>query len=123
MMKIWKKRKMTERDTVEAWLAAERAYQEQRPAAIIEQAENDALMRTQGCGPDSFWWNEVHHYLYRANRLGLNTPLGKQAAAKAAFAAQQLLGSVIRVFGPLPAPGVISGDIRDWREGTPDDKN
>ena len=99
-----------ERDMVIDWLAAERLYQEQR---FPDRSEHDDKLRTEGIGPNSFWWNEVTRYIFRADRLGLQTPLGRQAAAKAAAVAQELVASVIRVYGHLPAPGVQSGEIDD----------
>jgi hypothetical protein len=104
---------MTARDEVEAWLAEERLYQESK---YPDRTAHDVKMRSEGCGPNTWWWEEVFRYLYRAQRLGLQTPLGRQAAAKAAAVAQEMAASVIRVYGHLPAPGVTSGDVEqeDW---------
>ena len=98
----------TERDRVVEWLAAERSYQEHK---YPDRTVHDDKMREQGVDDRGFWWSEVNRYLYRAERLGLDTPLGRQAAAKAVATAQEMLASVIRVYGPLPPPGVTSGDV------------
>jgi hypothetical protein len=58
-----------------------------------------------------FW---IQQYLHRALLLGLNTPNGMQAVGKLATTAAAMLDSVGRLYGPLPAPGLPSGEIKEW---------
>lgn len=66
------------------------------------------------------WWdNRIDMYLKRARELGLDTPRGRQAVAKAAATAVGYLESVLRVYGSVPAPGFTSGEMRgSWEIGT-----
>ena len=62
--------------------------------------------------PD-YWEDQIAMYVHRAYTLGLDTPGGRQAAGKAAATAMCFLESVVRVCGPLPIPGVPSGQGTD----------
>lgn len=58
------------------------------------------------------WSARVDNYLKRAEVLGLDTDVGRQAVAKAATTAVAYLESVFRVYGSVPSPGFTSGEIR-----------
>jgi len=60
-----------------------------------------------------WWFAQINMYLDRAYVLGLDTPNGRQAVAKAAATCMGFLESTVRVFGPLPEPGVTSGENLD----------
>jgi len=75
------------------------------------------------------WYGRVTMYLNRAEILGLDNPLGRQAVAKAATTAVAYLESVFRVHGSVPSPGFSSGEHKgdftieqddgkygDWRD-------
>jgi hypothetical protein len=55
------------------------------------------------------WSLRVDNYLVRAEVLGLDNPLGRQAVGKAATTAVAYLESMFRRFGGLPSPGFTSG--------------
>lgn len=57
------------------------------------------------------WHDQISMYLHRADLLGLTSPLGRQAAAKAVATAHGMLESIVRVYGDLPPGGVPSGEI------------
>ena len=57
------------------------------------------------------WYGQIGMYLHRADTLGLTSPLGRQAAAKAVAVAHGMLESIVRVYGDLPPGGVPSGEI------------
>lgn len=60
-----------------------------------------------------YWEDQISMYVHRSIVLGFDTPAGRQAAAKAATTAMCFLESVVRVHGPLPEPGVSSGQNLD----------
>lgn len=64
-------------------------------------------------GPDGwrFW---LLQYLDRSRLLGLENPRGLQALGKFVTTAVDMLSSIERVYGPLPAPGLPSGEIATW---------
>lgn len=67
------------------------------------------------------WWERrIDMYLHRAKILGgPETPLGRQAVAKAAATAVGYLESVFRVYGSVPSPGFESGEHKgDFTIGT-----
>lgn len=86
------------------WIDCEHAaYQGQK----FDPTEDDEHTQT----PDETWWEDrINMYLNRAKLLGVENPLGRQAAAKAAATAVGYLESVFRVFGSVPSPGFTSGE-------------
>jgi len=76
---------------------------------------------------DEFWAPQIIQYLDRArvfltgasvNRDPAETRelvlKAQQALAKGMMTFKGCVESSIRVYGPLPAPGVASGEIQDW---------
>ena len=85
------------------WLADERAYQVSKFVTEQDDQHTEA-------GFD--WWEQqFDNYRHRAKVLGLDTPVGRQAAAKFAATAAGWVESIIRVYGPLPEAGVPSGNV------------
>jgi hypothetical protein len=93
-------------DHVQAWLDAERAYGETK----FPLTQNDEMLRRSGLGRDGEWMGFILNYLLRASVLGPDNPLGRQALAKALRTTLALTETVVRLHGPLPDPGVPSGD-------------
>lgn len=60
--------------------------------------------------------NEVFllNYLKRAQLFGLDTPQGRQALGKLTVTCIAYLEYAIEHIGPMPEPGVPSGEIREW---------
>ena len=56
------------------------------------------------------WEDRITNYTHRAQVLGLDNPLGRQAVAKAAATAVAYLESIFRVYGSIPSPGFSSGE-------------
>ena len=65
---------------------------------------------------DRDWETWLNQYLHRAMLMGFDTDVGRQALAKYVTTAVAMLDSVQRVYGPLPAPGVPSGEIAEWED-------
>lgn len=62
---------------------------------------------------DMNWWQDrIFMYLKRAQVLGLDNPLGRQAVAKAAATAVGMLENLLRTYGWVPQPGYPSGELR-----------
>jgi len=89
------------------WLQAELNYSDAKHGD--RRPEHDVEMANDGVAPGFFWADEVMNYVHRANVLGLDNPLGRQAIAKGFAVYEAMLESVERVYGPLPEPGVPSG--------------
>jgi hypothetical protein len=88
------------------WLAGERRYQVEKFGTELDDEHT-----RQGLGDETWWRQQLLNYLHRAHVLGLELPVGRQAAAKFTATACGLLESLIRVHGPLPPPGVPSGEL------------
>lgn len=88
------------------WLVRERAYQVRKFGTELDDQHT-----REGLDDDGWWWRQLTSYYHRARVLGLQTGVGRQALAKFAATACGLLESVVRVHGPLPPPGVPSGQV------------
>ena len=73
--------------------------------------EQDEIMRTEGCGPGTWWHNQTLQYFVRANLLGLDTLAGRQTLFKGITTYIDMCASVQRVYGDPPKPGYPSGEI------------
>lgn len=87
------------------WLIEERAYQVRKFGVELDDQHT-----REGLGEDGWWWRQLTSYFHRARVLTCETPVGRQGLAKFVATACGLLESVIRVHGPLPPPGVPSGE-------------
>jgi hypothetical protein len=74
-------------------------------------SERIRLMRDEGIGEGSVWREQVFNKFHRAYILGLDTPNGRQAAAKCAAAALSMTETAVKLYGPLPHGGYPSGDF------------
>lgn len=98
------------------WLYQERTYQTEK---FDYKEQDDTHTREFDLNKSEiefdliFWNRQLYTYLYRAWILGLDTPGGRQALAKFAATAVAFTESTVRVFGPLPQPGVSSGENLD----------
>lgn len=87
---------------VRAWLAQERDYTIAKFGLDLDD---------QHVAEGMEWWEQQFlNYIGRADVLGLDSPGGRQAAAKFVATALGFLEAVVRVHGPLPEPGVPSGE-------------
>jgi hypothetical protein len=57
------------------------------------------------------WIEQINMYLHRAKVLGLDNPLGRQAAAKATATCVAMFENLFANFKTVPMPGVASGEI------------
>ena len=74
------------------------------------QEKNDEATKGNYYLEENMWRQNLEMYLHRSTMLGLDLPGGRQALAKWAITAMSLLESAIRLYGPLPVPGVTSGE-------------
>ena len=111
------------------WIAAEEEYVFGKFDQNAQRDDHDEEMRSQHVGPESFWIRQIMQYYDRANLFFAQAAQtddkeakralesrGQQALAKAMMTAKGCVESSIRVFGPMPAPGVASGEISEWSE-------
>lgn len=104
---------------VEDWLISEVPYTQ---AKFGIDADDQHIKEFQEAsmlgGPWETWWNQqLENYMHRAHVLGLDTPNGRQALAKFTATAMGMLMAAVRVYGPLPKPGVPSGEnLEDLKE-------
>lgn len=112
------------------WIMGEESYVEEKFGD--QRGQHDIEMRQDNLAPDGWWYNQIVQYFGRA-QVFLDTAgdlfmqddhesaravaqRGTQALAKAFLTAKGMVESAIRVYGPLPAPGVSSGNIKSWNE-------
>lgn len=62
------------------------------------------------------WDDFVQGYLKRARLLDIRNENGRQALGKAITTLMHCLETAVEVYGPLPKPGVPSGQIEEWVE-------
>ncbi|KKK56708.1 hypothetical protein LCGC14_3061830 [marine sediment metagenome] len=92
---------------VRMWLRQEWDYQIRKHG----RAETDVQrQRIRTFGQDDDWFRHaLDQYYHRAEVLGLDTPVGRQALAKFVATGVGMLDSVIEEHGHLPPPGTPSG--------------
>lgn len=91
---------------VHDWLVGEQAYVQSKWG--VERPEIDAELAADG---GTRFRRDVEMYLHRAQVLGLDNPLGRQALLKGLSTLTEFCISVRLVYGELPAPGVPSGEL------------
>lgn len=111
-----------EREHLYKWIAGEEEYvagkfDDQRDGHDESMASGDL---------EAFWFRQVTQYLSRATAFinaskNVTGPdkrhlemKAQQAMAKAMMTAKGMCESSIRVYGPMPKPGVTSGEIEEW---------
>lgn len=119
-----------ERQHLYEWIVGEESYV---AGKFDDQRDgHDDSMRKHGMSQDGegFWFRQIVQYYDRA-RLFLDQAKslhqegqheaarnlemrGQQALAKAFMTAKGCVESSIRVFGPLPKPGLSSGYVEEW---------
>lgn len=113
---------LEERRTVLRWMLAEwNTYSNAKFNLVDVPAEqrddHDRSMREHGFTSqvdDAFWFRQVTQYFKRAELFGVDTPQGRQAMMKGLMTLFDCCACMVRVHGDPPAPGVSSGDIREW---------
>lgn len=105
-------------DHVTEWIFRER--HEYADKKYLLNAENYQKrlddLRENGIGEKSGEVNFLLTYLKRAELLGIDTLAGRQAFGKFVVTAIATLERICVVYGPLPQPGVPSGEIKEWKE-------
>ena len=103
---------MTIRQDVLAWIEQER--DQYADVKYAQDGDNRArlidAMREEGLGDT--WMNFILNYLKRAELLGVQSAQGRQALGKAIVTCMHALETSIEIFGPMPVPGVPSGEVR-----------
>lgn len=99
-------------DHVARWIEGERAGHadvkygpdQNLPARLTNVAEGN--------------WDELRNfvlnYMKRVELFGLDTPQGRQALGKAAVTLIAYAEYAVAIHGPMPTPGVTSGEIQTW---------
>lgn len=101
------------REYVLRWISEERARY-----ATVKQGAGTAgreitVESVRGDGQAIF--DFIFSYVKRAQVLGLDNPLGRQALGKAAVTVLHTLETVVEELGPMPEPGYSSGEINEWQ--------
>lgn len=116
-----------ERRHLYRWIAREETY----VAAKFDDQRDSHDAAFDGHDFEGFWFRQIVQYLDRA-RIALESAesfrqLGEedacrqmemraqQAVAKSMMTSKGCCESMIRVFGPMPKPGVSSGEIQEWK--------
>lgn len=94
------------------WMQRETVYASNKFKG--QRDSHDESLRKEQISDDAWWYRQIHQYIDRARLQGLDTPQGRQQLAKALMTMRGCVESSVRVFGPLPEPGVPSGEIREW---------
>ncbi len=106
---------LTEREQafeqIMTWIRGERAYQAQK-----WDYEHEPERRAT----DEGWWfhNGIVNNWGRIRLYGVRQANGRQAAAKIITTLVHMLEIAIVQYGPLPKPGLSSGNIEEWDGAT-----
>ena len=103
---------MSARDELLEWIATERAFY-----ADVKYAEDgtnrEALIADLRYHPhiDGEWDVFIGNYMRRSQLFGVDSLPGRQALGKTIVTLMHCLETAIEVYGPMPAPGVPSGEF------------
>lgn len=98
--------------SVERWITEERRlYADQKWDSPGAFAAHVAAVKSE---PPTTWDEWAGNYMRRAVLFGLSTPQGRQAMGKTIVTLIDYLESAVNLWGPMPAPGVPSGEIQLW---------
>lgn len=111
------------REHVHAWIDYERRtyadlkYAEGKPIeeALKKDAEQNPRMEADGYQDIDLF---ISNYLSRVKIFGLDTPSGRQAMGKLIVTLTDHLERAVEIHGPMPMPGVSSGNIHLWEGDT-----
>ncbi len=111
-MKTLAVRRTIIRRLVRKWVADERhLYADQK----WHEGSNEAHAIQRMATNDQQWWFDyIERYLNQARLQGLDSIQGRQALGKAIITCYSTLETSCLVYGPLPEPGVPSGEINKW---------
>lgn len=103
-----------ERLIVLKWLEGEWPYSDKKWSPALREEADEDLSGNPGF-VDGRWPFFIGQYLHRVGMLGgMSTPRGRQALMKTLNTVLPACESMVRVFGSPPAPGINSGEIREW---------
>jgi hypothetical protein len=96
------------------WARIERFKYSDKKFGPHREKEIEGLQADPHCEEYLHIFNGIGDYLKRAQQFGLDSPQGRQAAGKAMITIESLLADCVVAFGPMPKPGVPSGEIHSW---------
>lgn len=110
------------REHVRAWIDYERQahadvkYGEDTPIrkTLIEDVKENPHLEDADQGFELF----IGNYLARAKTFGLSIPQGRQAMGKLIVTLLHALETSVELHGPMPKPGVPSGEVVEWEGDT-----
>lgn len=104
-------RRLACRMNVAEWIAKERAEYADVKFGADTEAIHKLEIEMRDYGYSGEWEVFVTNYLTRVKLMGLDTPRGRQALGKAIVTLLRCLEMATEIHGPLPKPGVPSGEI------------
>lgn len=110
-------RRLAARFNVAEWLHRERAEYADFKYAETTESRHKLVVDLQNYGLSGEWMVFVGNYLKRVELFGLDTPQGRQALGKLIVTLTHALETSVEVCGPMPAPGVPSGELLEWLHG------
>ncbi|HEX7277883.1 MAG TPA: hypothetical protein VF244_10955 [Acidimicrobiales bacterium] len=106
---------MTAREDVLRWLHEEQVtYAAKKWAEAEQRAAHEAHMAALRLEGPTTWDGWAGNYLRRAALFGIHTPMGRQALGKTIVTLIHFLTTAVELYGAMPAPGVPSGELREW---------
>lgn len=101
---------MKTEEYVREWLKGERAYTLDKFGL---ETDNQHVHEWDYRDEEDWWNQQFDNYYTRAGVLTLENMNGRQALAKFVATAVGMLEATVRMYGPLPEPGVTSGENLD----------
>lgn len=96
------------------WLAEERRRYADLKYDRDGEVWHKLLLEMSNYGYSGEWEVFVTNYLSRVKLFGLDTEAGRQQAGKLIVTLMSMLEAALQVHGPMPEPGLPSGEIREW---------
>lgn len=109
-------KRVAARLNVGSWIAVERReYADAKYGEDTEARHKLKIdMQNYGLAYDGEWYTFISNYLRRAQLIGVDTMAGRQLLGKLAVTILHALETAVEVHGPMPKPGVPSGEVEEW---------
>jgi hypothetical protein len=100
---------MKVRQHINRWIRFEQGYLDAKNG-VTQRRKQDDVAIASGDLLNSNYWTDIQMYVSRAQALGIDSQLGRQALAKGLMVYRAMVEASVEIWGALPPAGLPSGE-------------